>query len=72
MKRFFTFLMAVWALLSISQTVKAVDFCIMGTFTGEDRANWAKLDGKNMDLVGPISIPKRISVQKLESIALDL
>ena len=44
--------MAVWALLSISQTVKAVDFCIMGTFTGEDRANWAKLDGKNMDPVG--------------------
>lgn len=44
--------MAVWALLSISQTVKADDFCIMGTFTGEDRANWAKLDGKNMDLVG--------------------
>lgn len=44
--------MAVWALLSISQTVKAVDFCIMGTFTGEDRAYWAKLDGKSMDLVG--------------------
>lgn len=52
MKRFFTFLMAVWALLSISQTVKAVDFCIMGTFTGEDRIHWTKLDGKNMDLVG--------------------
>ena len=52
MKRFFTLFMAVWALLSISQTVKAVDFCIMGTFTGEDRANWAKLDGKDMDLVG--------------------
>lgn len=52
MKRFFTLFMAVWALLSISQTVKAVDFCIMGTFTGEDRANWAKLDGKNMDPVG--------------------
>ncbi len=52
MKRFFTLLMAVWTLLSISQTVKAADFCIMGTFTGEDRANWAKLDGKNMDLVG--------------------
>ena len=52
MKRFFTFLMAVWALLSISQTVKAVDFCIMGTFTGEDRTHWTKLDGKNMDLVG--------------------
>ena len=51
-KRFFTFLMAVWALLSISQTVKAVDFCIMGTFTGEDRTHWTKLDGKNMDLVG--------------------
>lgn len=44
--------MAVWALLSISQTVKAVDFCIMGTFTGEDRIHWTKLDGKNMDLVG--------------------
>ena len=44
--------MAVWALLSISQTVKAVDFCIMGTFTGEDRANWTKLDGKNMEPVG--------------------
>ena len=43
--------MAVWALLSISQTVKAVDFCIMGTFTGEDRANWTKLDGKNMEPV---------------------
>ena len=52
MKRFFTLFMAVWALLSISQTVKAADFCIMGTFTGEDRANWAKLDGKDMDLVG--------------------
>lgn len=44
--------MAVWALLSISQTVKAVDFCIMGTFTGEDRTHWTKLDGKNMDHVG--------------------
>lgn len=44
--------MAVWALLSISQTVMAVDFCIMGTFTREDRAYWTKLDGKNMDLVG--------------------
>lgn len=44
--------MSVWALLSISQTVKAVDFCIMGTFTGEDRTHWTKLDGKNMDLVG--------------------
>lgn len=43
--------MAVWALLSISQTVKAVDFCIMGTFTGQDRANWTKLDGKNMEPV---------------------
>ena len=52
MKRFFIFLMAVWALLSISQTGKAVDFCIMGTFTGEDRTHWTKLDGKNMDLVG--------------------
>ncbi len=28
MKRFFTFLMAVWALLSISQTVKAVDMTV--------------------------------------------
>ena len=24
----------------------------MGTFTGEDRTHWTKLDGKNMDLVG--------------------
>lgn len=52
MKRFFTLLMAVWALLSISQTVKAVDFCIMGTFDGGDRDTWTKLDGKSMDLVG--------------------
>lgn len=44
--------MAVWALLSISQTVKAVDFCIMGTFDGKDRPDWTKLDDKNMDLVG--------------------
>ena len=52
MKRFFTFLMAVWALLSLSQTVKAVDFCIMGTFDGGNRDTWTKLDGKSMDLVG--------------------
>lgn len=52
MKRFFTLLMAVWALLSISQTVKAVDFCIMGTFDGGYRDTWTKLDGKSMDLVG--------------------
>lgn len=52
MKRFFTLLMAVWALLSISQTVKAVDFCIMGTFDGGNRDSWTKLDGKSMDLVG--------------------
>lgn len=52
MKRFFTLLMAVWALLSISQTVKAVDFCIMGTFDGGNRDTWSKLDGKSMDLVG--------------------
>ena len=44
--------MAVWALLSISQTVKAVDFCIMGTFDGGNRDTWTKLDGKSMDLVG--------------------
>lgn len=52
MKRFFTLLMAVWALLSISQTIKAVDFCIMGTFDGGNRDTWTKLDGKSMDLVG--------------------
>lgn len=52
MKRFFTLFMAVWALMSISQTVKAVDFCIMGTFGGGDRDTWTKLDGKSMDLVG--------------------
>ena len=48
MKRFFTFLMAVWALLSISQTVKAVDFCIMGTFDGGNRDTWTKLGGQSM------------------------
>lgn len=52
MKRFFTFLMAVWALLSISQTVKAADFYIMGTFDGGNRDTWTKLDGTNMGLVG--------------------
>ena len=50
MKRFFTFLMAVWALLSISQTVKADDFFIKGAF---DRgSSWTKLDGKSMVPVG--------------------
>lgn len=47
-KRFFTFLMAVWALLSISQTVKAVDFCIMGTFDRGNRDTWTKLGGQSM------------------------
>lgn len=46
------FLMAVWALLSISQTVKAADYYIMGAFDGGDRGTWTKLDGKNMDPVG--------------------
>lgn len=42
--------MAVWALLSISQTVKADDFFIKGAF---DRgSSWTKLDGKSMDPVG--------------------
>lgn len=50
MKRFFTFLMAVWALLSISQTVKAVNYYITGCFVGE--SEWTKLDGKNMESVG--------------------
>lgn len=52
MKRFFTFLMAVWALLSISQTVKADAFCIMGTFDKGSRDTWTQLDGKSMDFVG--------------------
>lgn len=43
--------MAVWALLSISQTVKATDYYyITGFFVGEN--NWTKLDGKNMESVG--------------------
>lgn len=45
-KRFFTFLMAVWALLSISQTVKADAFWIMGAF--DKGSSWTKLDGKSM------------------------
>ena len=48
MKRFFTFLMAVWALLSISQMVKAADFCIMGTFNEGNRDTWTKLGGQSM------------------------
>lgn len=51
-KRFFTFLMAVWALLSISQMVKAADFYIMDTFDKGSRNTWTKLDGKSMDPVG--------------------
>lgn len=50
MKRFFTFLMAVWALLSISQTVKATDYYIMGSFV--EGQEWTKLDGQNMKSVG--------------------
>ena len=49
MKRFFTFLMAVWALLSISQTVKAADFYLTGSSTLEA---WVKLDGKSMTDLG--------------------
>lgn len=48
-KRFFTFLMAVWALLSISQTVKAADFYLTGSSTMEA---WVKLDGKSMTDLG--------------------
>ena len=36
MKRFFTFLMAIWALLSISQTVKAADYFVRGAFENGD------------------------------------
>ena len=36
MKRFFTFLMAVWALLSISQMVKAADYFVRGAFENGD------------------------------------
>lgn len=44
MKRFFTFLMAVWALLSISQTVKAADVtvyfrCLSTGFEVKDNDN---------------------------------
>ena len=49
MKRFFTLFMAVWALLSISQTVKAVNCYITGYFVGE--SEWTTLDGKNMESV---------------------
>ena len=49
MKRFFIFLMAVWALLSISQTGKAVNCYITGYFVGE--SEWTTLDGKNMESV---------------------
>ena len=42
--------MAVWALLSISQTVKATDYYIMGSFV--EGQEWTKLDGQNMKSVG--------------------
>ena len=45
-KRFFTFLMAILALLSISQVVKAADCYIMGSFNTTEA--WTKLDGQNM------------------------
>lgn len=48
-KRFFTLFMAVWALLSISQTVKAVNCYITGYFVGE--SEWTTLDGKYMESV---------------------
>lgn len=50
MKRFFTFLMAILALLSISQVVKAADCYIMGSF--DATAAWTKLDGQNMTALG--------------------
>ena len=42
--------MAVWTLLSISQTVKAADYYIMGSFV--EGQEWTKLDGKIMESVG--------------------
>ena len=42
--------MAVWALLSISQTVKAANYYIKGSFV--EGQEWTKLDGKNMESVG--------------------
>lgn len=45
-KRFFTFLMAILALLSISQVVKAADCYIMGSFNTTEA--WTKLDCQNM------------------------
>ena len=42
--------MAVWALLSISQTVKAANYYITGSFV--EGQEWTKLDGKNMESVG--------------------
>ena len=41
--------MAVWALLSISQTVKAADFYLTGSSTLKA---WVKLDGKSMTDLG--------------------
>ena len=51
MKRFFTLLMAIWALLSISQAVKATDYYyITGSF--DQNVPWTKLDGQNMKSLG--------------------
>lgn len=50
MKRFFTLFMAVWALLSISQTVKAADCYIMGSF--DKNGTLSQLDGQSMTSLG--------------------
>lgn len=51
MKRFFTLFIAILALLSISQTVKATDYYyITGSF--DKTAAWTKLDGQNMTSLG--------------------
>ena len=51
MKRFFTIFVAILALLSISQTVKATDYYyITGSF--DKTAAWTKLDGQNMTSLG--------------------
>lgn len=57
MKRFFTFLMAVWALLSISQTVKAADYCIMSSFVeGQDVGSSSSTEtGAKYYLVGSMN-----------------
>lgn len=68
MKRFFTFLMAVWALLSISQTVKAADVtvyfqCLDTGFEVKDNDNHVYTSAGNQETLSEFE--KKASYKKM-------